>query len=249
MKIKAYLTISGLLLGLATSFNMTQDFDNFVFVEGNDTIPSFYMSKYEVTIAEFMDFQQSTSYKTVAERLDSGIIWNPKVLMAQGMNYKHDLYGNLISSDLYEVLPVTRVCLEDAEAYAKWKGGRIPTNIEWAYAAKGGKLSRGYKYPGGNRPHKIGLFDGFSRFDNKEPKPVGSFLPNELGLYDMGGNVAEITYDATNKSRVRVLGGSYFEDISMAENALIDKGVFSNITFHNSHPLPLTGFRIIRDAK
>ena len=156
--------------------------DEFLFVEGNAFIQSFYISKYEVTIAEFMAFQKATGYKTVAERLDSGIVYNPRYKMVKGVTMRHDIYGDPLPEDLYEVTPASRIVLEDAQAYAKWKGGRIPTNEEWAYAAKGGKKSKGYRYPGGNNPNRIGYFDRDMKPEYPHPQPIGKKEPNELGL-------------------------------------------------------------------
>lgn len=65
---------------------------------------------------------------------------------------------------------------------------RLPTEAEWEYAAKGGPIGKGYVYPGGNELSSVAWM-----LDNSmdETHDVGSLVPNELGLYDMGGNVSE----------------------------------------------------------
>lgn len=99
--------------------------------------------------------------------------------------------------------PVVHIALEDAEDYAMWVGKRIPTEAEWEYAAKAGKNSR---YPWGDELNpggqfKANTFQGDFPFQNTEldgfegTAPVKSFAPNEYGLYDMIGNVWELTSD------------------------------------------------------
>ena len=66
---------------------------------------------------------------------------------------------------------------------------RMPTEAEWEYAARGGKCSKGYKYAGSNNIDEVAWYDdGISPL---ETKPVATKKPNELGLYDMSGNVME----------------------------------------------------------
>ena len=80
---------------------------------------------------------------------------------------------------------------------------RLPTEAEWEYAARGGNKSKGYLYSGSDTPHEVAAFGETTRiyinpatgFLRNETMPVKSFKPNELGIYDMSGNVNEWCID------------------------------------------------------
>jgi formylglycine-generating enzyme required for sulfatase activity len=69
---------------------------------------------------------------------------------------------------------------------------RLPTEAEWEYAARGGKQSQGYEYAGSNTIDEVAWYNGNS---GSKTHPVGQKQPNELGLYDMSGNVREWCQD------------------------------------------------------
>ena len=70
---------------------------------------------------------------------------------------------------------------------------RLPSEAEWEFAARGGRNTNGFKYAGSNKLKEVGWYDENSYY---ETKPVGLKFPNELGLYDMSGNVYEWCADA-----------------------------------------------------
>lgn len=94
--------------------------------------------------------------------------------------------------------PVVGVSHDDCENFAKrlsrmtGKKFRLPTEAEWEYAARGGKLSKGYIYAGGNNINAVAWNGGNSGSSIHE---VGKKQPNELGLYDMSGNAQEWCHD------------------------------------------------------
>jgi formylglycine-generating enzyme required for sulfatase activity len=90
--------------------------------------------------------------------------------------------------------PVENVSWNDVQGFIRklnqisGKNYRLPTEAEWEYAARGGSASKGYKYSGGNYPGVLGWDSGNS---SGKTQPVGLMMANELGLYDMAGNVWE----------------------------------------------------------
>ncbi|HYH55894.1 MAG TPA: formylglycine-generating enzyme family protein, partial [Anseongella sp.] len=190
------------------------------------TVDGFWMDAHEVTNAQFAEFVKATGYVTVAEReLDpedfpgvplSALVPGSAVFSppdgpvplddirqwwkyVPGASWKQPL-GPGKSPEIQPDEPVVQVCYEDALAYAKWAGKRLPTEAEWEFAALGGDPGHTYYWgdelkPGGKWAANIyqGNFpdantgeDGF-----KGLAPVKSFAPNPYGLYDMEGNVWE----------------------------------------------------------
>ena len=110
--------------------------------------------------------------------------------------------GNNPSNWEGDNLPVEKVSWGDAQEFIKKLNGvtgrtfRLPTEAEWEYAARGGKNSKGYKYSGSNSIDEVAWYGGNS---GDKTHPVKEKKANELGLYDMSGNVYEWCNDMYGK--------------------------------------------------
>lgn len=143
-------------------------------------VSDFYMDKYEVTNAQFCQFLNEKGNQT-----EGGAEWQDIgdedcKIMKQGTRY--------VPVSGYDNHPVIEVSWYGANAYAQCAGKRLPTEAEWEYAARGANISRGYKYSGSNNADAVAWWHKNS---GGQTHPVGTKQPNELGLYDMSGNVWE----------------------------------------------------------
>ena len=115
--------------------------------------------------------------------------------------------------------PVVHITFEDAAAYAEWKGRRLPTEAEWEAAARGPDNPATYSW-GDQPPNKLSeppanIWQGIFPVLNQESDgyaqtaPAGCFPPNKTGLYDMIGNVWEMTASDYSPTAGVIKGGSY----------------------------------------
>lgn len=95
-------------------------------------------------------------------------------------------------------LPMVQVNWEDAQAYCRWLSSltghlfRLPTEKEWEYAARGGRKNRRHPYAGGKQLDQVAWY---GKNSERHPHPVGQKQPNELGIYDLSGQVWEWCQD------------------------------------------------------
>src|SRR5262245_61803051 len=125
-------------------------------------VSAFYLDENEVTNGQYLAFVKATGHKAPYN-------W-PKGELPTGK----------------EKFPVVDVSWDEANAYCRWAGKRLPTEAEWERAARG--LTEGRRYPWGDDPPS----KSNSRFDSVDgPGEVKQFQPNYFGLYDVAGNVWE----------------------------------------------------------
>jgi formylglycine-generating enzyme required for sulfatase activity len=193
-------------------------------------VNGFHIDRTPVTNAQYAAFVRATSYVTVAERIPNAkdypgasreqlvagsVAFSPPAYpvalsnpyqwwrFAKGANWRHPEGPD---SDLRARMnqPVVQVAYDDALAYCSWAGGRLPTEAEFEYAARGGLKRKRYAWgdefkPGGK--YMANTFQGHFPDNNTAEdgyvgtSPVGSFPANGHGLYDMAGNVWEWTAD------------------------------------------------------
>ncbi|GBU21698.1 hypothetical protein R80B4_01598 [Fibrobacteres bacterium R8-0-B4] len=128
---------------------------------------------------------------------------------------------------------------------------RLPTEAEWEYAARGGGKSGGYKYSGGNT---LGNVAWYSDNSGRTTHPVGAKSPNELGIYDMSGNVFEWVSDRYGKysstaqtnptgptsGSTRVHRGGGWRSVAGICRVSIRRGNYPDISFTGD-----VGFRLV----
>lgn len=194
------------------------------------TVDGFWIDVSPVTNAKFSSFIEDTGYVTVAERPlnpadypgapEENLVPGSMVFVPPPRPVNH---GNIANwwrwvpgacwrqpfgpgstvDDLTDH-PVVHVSYEDAATYCKWAGGRLPTEAEWEFAARGGLEAAVYTW--GNEDPQLtaplaNTWQGAFPWENLaidgwiRTSPVGSYAPNGYGLHDMAGNVWEWTDD------------------------------------------------------
>jgi formylglycine-generating enzyme required for sulfatase activity len=172
----------------------------------------FYMSKYEITNAQYAAF---LNVKGIEGVYDGGsvrkAIYETNALFYQtndrGVYWDEEAGQWIVRDASYRNHPVIDVTWYGADEFARWAGGSLPTEAQWEYACRAGtdtpfgvgegtslyadqaNFNGGYPYAGGSISNYLGYEPPHTYLDRTAP--VGSYPPNAWGLYDMHGNATE----------------------------------------------------------
>ena len=241
------------------------------------TVSTFYISKYETTHAEYIEFLNSAEVEADGSKDGIELIdMDDNNIAVENIGGEFRFKEGVTQFPTSDT-PVANVTWYGAVEYANWlsnqagltpvytitgtsvtaswdaNGYRLPTEAEWEYAARGGVSSKGYTYAGSHNADNVAWYKDSS---GSSTHPVGEKEDNELGLYDMSGNVGEWCWDwygvyssvnqpdpagpSTGSGRVPS-GGSWLDDARDLRSA-------NRIGVSPGSSYPDDGFRLARPA-
>ena len=207
----------------------------------------YFIGKYEVTRGQFRQFVDATGFITETELTEGGYGWNEDEKKFEGRDKKYSWknYGIASHTDDYPVVNITR---KDARKFCEWieslgsiQGSmldvRLPGEAEWEYACRGGGSGRFCFGEGDETLAKYAnIADGTRRAMFPESKgvqaedgnvfaaPVGQYLPNAYGLYDMHGNAWEWCEDFYGKYEALPSGSNGLQTENQGERRPVMRG-------------------------
>ena len=250
------------------TYRLSYDYSKMVHVSGGTfhngtsdvTVSSFYIGKYQVTQAQYQAVMGTNPSYFInpyypVERVPWGLAikFCNRLSLQEGLTpcYSYLDYGTDTENWPWGWRTSSNVsCDWSADGY------RLPTEMEWMFAAKGGNQSQGHTYSGSNDVDAVAWYRNNS---GNETHRVGTKLPNELGIYDMSGNVWELCWDiwgyypsapqinphGANSGDCRVIRGGVFHfgasscTVSERDNDSVNNSEYDDYTL-------FTGIRLCR---
>ncbi|HEY4194976.1 MAG TPA: formylglycine-generating enzyme family protein [Mucilaginibacter sp.] len=216
------------------------------------TVLPFYIDKVDVTNAEFKKFIKANPQWTKGHIPDS----------LQDGNYLKDWHGDNYPKGQQE-FPVTYVSFYAANAYARWLGKRLPTEAEWEYVAKGLKHSF-ITYSWGDENISPNAAN-YATSNRRQIGKTGNFAPNDLGVYDITGNVYQFCmdrwrpdeyvkmHDYSKKKLLHPINTAQPNTVTIRGGSWIDEAQKLRITYRQGYPInkcsPYVGFRCASNAE
>lgn len=238
-------------------------------------IKPFAIDKTTVSVDSFRRFIKETKYKTEAEQFQWSFV-HEYLLSKENLAIADDKekgIGRVKESPWWVAVlgaywkrpegpgstikgrgsePAVHISWNDAVAYCKWAGRRLPSEAEWEFAARGGLEEMPFPWGDNAAGGEVNQWQGeFPKHNTKQDgyaglAPVDAFEPNRYGIYNMVGNVWEWVSGGTKEKRI-LRGGSYVDSVDGRTNhALRVSTRMENSADSGSHN---TGFRCARSLK
>lgn len=221
------------------------------------TVSSFYIDRFEVTNAEYREWLSTLSGTEREESLPDSAAFQEG---ASRTNFSTYFYAST-----YDDHPVVSVSWQEARDYCEWDGKRLPTEAEWEYAARSGRVGGVYPWSGFSPQDRYGRFlanynpgrQGQAADGYAFTAPVASYPGSRWGLHDMAGNVAEWVRDAYTPTYSELSGLDPVYTDPDENRHVVRGGSWSSTAFEigvgfrdfqeEDNPSPRIGFRCAAD--
>lgn len=181
----------------------------YAFVQGNESISDFYIGRFEVTQVEYDNYMRPENAYMDRNIAAIRVSWFGAIIFCNKMS---EIEGKIPYYKIKEIEKDDNGAIRYVDFEINGGNGyRLLTQKEWEYAARGGKLSKGYKFSGSNDIDEVAWYEP-SEGNCMDVFEVGLKKPNELGVYDMLGNMSEWCWDRSkDRGCNRIIkGGSLY---------------------------------------